>query len=182
MKHLTGLLAVVCLGATPVAAEIVLSDAVPVESTPAESTPAETAPTKMDIAGFRACIDTQIAAQAPTQSCIQAELRACGTIDTTEGAAAAVLCYVEAKNSWTGAIKTRLNELRAAADEKIADIAGVEVKYDVLSGLLQCDRLQELSLLTDRSSDEINIQKSGCTATTMGLAYAKLLVQSRNLP
>lgn len=177
MKQLTGLLAFVCLGAAPVAAEIVLFDAVP-----AESTTAETAPTKLDISGFRACIDTQIAAQAPTQSCIQAELRDCATIDTSEGAEATVLCYVTAQDGWTVAIKARLDELRAAADEKIADIAGVEVKYDVLSGLLQCDRMQELSLLTDRSSNEINIQKSGCTATTMGLAYAKLLMQSRNLP
>lgn len=140
---------------------------------------------EVNLDNFHQCLEAQIAANAPALACVQAEQSECSNYQAEKAPAAATLCLVKANDIWSEAIRTTLADIRTKVQDtdqaQIADIAEIEVKYDVLSGLLQCDRVQELALLGDTSSERINVQKSTCTATTMGLSYAKLRLQSRGL-
>jgi hypothetical protein len=74
-----------------------------------------------------------------------------------------------------------MDELRAAAPERIAAIAAIEVKYDLIASLTQCDRMEELALLGDRALDQVQREADGCAATAAGIAYVRLLWRSRDL-
>lgn len=87
----------------------------------------------------------------------------------------ATLCFVTAKEAWNAGISTAMSDVTAIASETIAAIAGVELKYDILGNLVQCDRMEELALLAETASPEqILLQKTRCTARALGMAYIRL--------
>lgn len=136
---------------------------------------------EVDLPALEACLEKQVAANGPALACVQAEHSECGNYPLDKAPDAAMLCYVTAQDAWTAATRARLDIIRSAGNDRIAAIAGIEVKYDTLAGLLQCDRQEELALLSEATSNQINVQKARCTATVMALSYAKLLLQSRVL-
>jgi len=90
-------------------------------------------------------------------------------------------CFRAARADWSAGIAARMQELRATAPERIAAIAGVEVKYDLIAGLTQCDRMEELALIGDRPLDQVQREADGCAATAAGVAYIRLLWRARDL-
>lgn len=126
-----------------------------------------------------ACILERFETGAAPTDCIDAAHAACLS-SSTEAHSVAALCFRDAQSRWNEGIKARLEAFTATASEEIAAIAAIEVKYDVLSGLLQCDRMQDLSLAVSQMTPEAILrQKSQCDATALGLAYARLLWRAR---
>lgn len=85
------------------------------------------------------------------------------------------LCFNELRNGWSTAIASRMEKLSQEAPDRIAALAGIELKYDLLAALVQCDRLEEIEQLRETPAEEVVLQKSRCAATASGLAYVRLL-------
>ncbi|WP_417210047.1 hypothetical protein [Antarctobacter sp.] len=129
---------------------------------------------RLDLDAVRACVATAIDLGKKPTGCVDSAHTACLRV-TSETPAVAALCFEEARTQWSEAIANRMDHLRDTAPERIAALAGIELKYDLLSSLVQCDRMEELALLREIPSEEIRTQKSRCTATASGLAYIRLL-------
>ena len=130
---------------------------------------------------FQACFAAKNSANEPAGDCVNEAQAVCLSFDPGSQAAAGTLCFVKAKEDWAAGITAQMDQITAMADPQIAAVAGIEVKYDLLSNLLQCERMRDLALLTDRPSDAIVLQFARCEATATGLVLTKLMLQSRGL-
>lgn len=131
--------------------------------------------------GAEVCVSERIEAGAPVAECVNAAQAAC--LDLAEAAPLAALqCFLAAREQWGARIAARIEALEAEAPAEIAAIARVEAKYDLLLNGVQCERMNELVLLREPPSDAVRLRKARCDATATGLAYVKLLAQSRGLP
>lgn len=128
----------------------------------------------LDLDGVRTCVATAADLGKKPTGCVDTAHAACLRV-SSETPAVAALCFEQTRAKWSDAITARMDHLRNAAPERIAALAGIEVKYDLLSSLVQCDRMEELALLREVPAEEILIQKSRCAATASGLAYIRLL-------
>ena len=106
-------------------------------------------------------------------ACLDAALAPCHA-EKAETPALASRCYRDAQARFSDAIAARMRMIGEAAPETLAAVAGIEVKYDLVIGLAQCDRMAELALLGEASLPEIQRRKDGCTATAVGLALLRL--------
>ena len=132
-----------------------------------------------DNAAVRACVAAQAEAGAPAAECVNRAHAAC--LELGDAPAAATLCLRDAKEAWGRRIAARLDEVAAGAPGEIAQVARIEVRFDLLQNLLQCDRLEALALLRPPDEAALALQRARCEATATGLAYVKLLLQSRAL-
>lgn len=123
------------------------------------------------------CLERQIAANAPAAICVQEAYGTC-LQDAAEAPAAAVACFLQSKQDWAGLMSEQLTLLQPALGAEAYARLEIETRYDVLTQLVQCDRLHELTLLQQQDADIINVQKARCEATASGLTYMKLLWQS----
>lgn len=128
----------------------------------------------VDLDAVRSCVATALDLDKKPTGCVDSAHTACLRISSDTPAVAA-LCFEDRRADWSTAITQRMDHLRSAAPERIAALAGIEVKYDLLASLVQCDRMEELALLREVAAEEIQIQKSRCEATASGLAYIRLL-------
>ncbi len=128
------------------------------------------------------CILEETEAGRQPTNCIDDVQKEC--LAVPEGTpAVATLCFREAKDRWNGGIRGLMEKIKATGNQDMAIVAGIEVKYDILSGLIQCDRIEELArTVSGKSPDVIQRQKNQCIATTSGLAYARLKWRARALP
>lgn len=134
-----------------------------------------------DLDGVNACLSERLASGQLPASCVDEAQAACMTINR-ETPAVATLCFVEVEKEWQSGIAVLMGTIKENAPEEIAAIAGVEGKYDLLSALLQCSRMEELAIVVGRDSDEAIIrQNARCKANAAGLTYARLYLRSRNL-
>ncbi|WP_417260018.1 hypothetical protein [Celeribacter sp.] len=134
------------------------------------------------IADVDACIATSIDEGTAPTACVELAHTECTEFPDDMNSSAA-LCFTQAKDMWSQGITARMEDIKAKAAPEIATIAGIEVKYDLLSALVQCDRMEELNSLREGVTDEeILRQKTACAATASGLAYTKLAWRSRQLP
>ena len=113
--------------------------------------------------------------------CIEATLAPCHATPA-DAPALASQCYRAAQDGFSGRIAARMQAIRDSAPDTFTAIAGIEVKYDLLLGLAQCDRMEELALLGDAPLSEIQRRKDGCTATAAALAWQRLVDRSRDMP
>jgi hypothetical protein len=125
------------------------------------------------------CVAASIAAGQPAAQCVAPAQAPCFAFE--EDSPAGTACFLEARAGWSARIAARMAEIRAEAPPEIAAIAAVEAKYDVLQNLTQCARMEELAAIRDLPSLRIPWQDARCEATAIGLAYVKLLLQSRDL-
>ncbi len=127
----------------------------------------------------QACLDTHIAENAPVAECVQQAQSVCFSYDAPSLAGAD--CYRRAKDHWGELIAERMDMIRAKANPEVLAIAGIEVKYDLKGNLMQCDRMEELSLVQNDPSEETVFTRMRCEATAVGLAFAKLYFQSQSI-
>lgn len=128
----------------------------------------------VDLDSVQTCVETARGAQTNPNDCIDTAHQAC-LVDSTEAPAAATLCFTKARAAWSDGIAARMSVIQDNAPENIAALAGIEVKYDLLASLVQCDRLEELGLLQEAPAEQVRLQKARCEATASGLAYVRLL-------
>lgn len=125
-----------------------------------------------------ACVTAQVEAGAPVADCVN-EVQAACLEYPADAALAATACFLDAKEAWGSYIAARMETVRQSAPAEISAVAEIEVRYDLLQNLMQCDRMQELVLLRQEPSDATQLQKARCEATATGLAFVKMLLQSR---
>lgn len=134
---------------------------------------------EVDADAFSNCLKDQSGDQNAILRCLQVQHAPCDRYSADNAPSAALLCFTKAQSAWTSATKAHLDEIRATEPENVTAIANIHVKYSSLAGLLQCDRQEELALLGDLSSDQIQLQKTRCIATALGYTYASLLFRTR---
>lgn len=133
-----------------------------------------------DRSGTESCVSSAVEAQRSPGDCL-AKLHAPCLAFPPNSKALATLCFVNTRKSWDTRIKERLDAIAKTAEPKVASIANIESRYDLLSNLLQCDRLDELSALYQTADEDRLLQKKRCEAAAAGLTYIRLLVRSETL-
>ncbi len=92
--------------------------------------------------------------------------------------AVATLCFRNSRSAFDAGINEAMTRLRADGEEALVTLLSIESKYDMLGGLLQCDRMEELALaLSNIPPDAIARQKAQCQATTSALVLARLTLR-----
>ena len=129
----------------------------------------------------QACLDTARGTGDAPASCIDQALSPC--IDEPDDLnSVAILCFEEARKTFGDGIRARMAQIRDTARENIAAIAGIEVKYDLIASLTQCDRMEELARLGDSTAEKIQRRKSQCAAAASGLTWLRLVLRSADMP
>ncbi|MBF9040130.1 hypothetical protein LSUCC0387_04400 [Rhodobacterales bacterium LSUCC0387] len=114
-------------------------------------------------------------------SCIDEALNPCLT-QSEDMSSVATLCFIEARGQFDEGISSAMGDIRGRVDEQLVVLMTIGLKYDMLSSLLQCDRLEELAIaLSELSGEIIQRQKAQCLATTSGLALARVTSRAAGL-
>jgi hypothetical protein len=140
------------------------------------SLPGRAAITEADIS---ACLNAPEAREDPAL-CVAAAHAACRAFPETAPSAAAE-CFLEARAEWGTLIAAQMETIAAKASERVAQVARIEVKYDLLANLLHCDRMEELAVLGGMEDEHLLRQRAQCEATASGLTYLKLLRRSEGI-
>ncbi|MCA0870818.1 hypothetical protein LCL97_08285 [Seohaeicola saemankumensis] len=135
---------------------------------------------EVDLAAVKTCVAQRAEAGTSTE-CVSLSHTECRAFPE-DAPAAATLCFKQAHDRWSEGIAARMTEIRAAVEDPLAAAAGIDVKYDLLTSLLQCDRMEEMALLQEGPPETVLLQKTRCTALASGYVYVRLLLRSRNLP
>jgi hypothetical protein len=135
---------------------------------------ATAATAQVDTKAAQACFDQAVASQTDPADCIDAVQQTCMP-DAQARPLVAALCFTKIRDDWSAAIGDTMQTFVTTADDTIATIARIETKFDLLSALIQCDRVEELSLAaSDIPTDMIALQKEHCAATASALAFMRL--------
>ncbi|PWL34134.1 MAG: hypothetical protein DCO97_15980 [Marivita sp. XM-24bin2] len=136
---------------------------------------------EVDLIATNTCLADRLAEGQNPSSCVdQAHQRCLTTPD--DMTAAAVLCFSQARETWRIGITAEMERITETADDRIAAIAGVELKYDLLANLMQCDRMEELAKVgSDATGDQISRQRAQCDASASGLAYLRVRLRAESM-
>jgi hypothetical protein len=135
----------------------------------------------MDFEEVNTCLGDRVASGQSPASCIDDVHADCVRTDAGTPAVA-TLCFVTAEQNWQAGMAGLMETIGKNASEQVAAIAGIEVKYDMLAALLQCNRMEELSRVVGRDSAEvIQRQTARCRASAAGLTYARLFLRLTDL-
>lgn len=140
---------------------------------------AGSATAQVDVAVAEACFTNAVATQADPATCIISANAAC-MVDSTDTPAVATLCLSEAQQAWSIALASRIQSTLAGVDDRTAAVARIELKYDLLANLMQCDRLEELSkAASELTGSEIMMQTMRCQSAASGLTYVRLYLRDQ---
>lgn len=132
----------------------------------------------VDLSAAQACF---IAKTEPT-TCIDAAQADC-MASLSEAPSAATVCFRAAQEVWSEGIGAQINVIASQPDETLTAVARIETKYDLLTNMLQCDKIEDLSkAASDLTGEMIAAQKAACQSTASGLSYMRLMLRSRSLP
>ncbi|MCV2875023.1 hypothetical protein OE810_02010 [Rhodobacteraceae bacterium XHP0102] len=128
------------------------------------------------------CLSDRISGRIETEAqlldCVAEALAPCQA-EPDDMHAVATLCFRNSRSAFDAGISAAMTRLRAGQDNALITLLSIETKYDMLSGLLQCDRMEELALaLSNIGPDAIARQKAQCQATTSALVLARLTLRS----
>ena len=133
-----------------------------------------------DIAQVNTCLDKAAQGQGAPAACIEILQTPC-LDNAQETPAVATLCLKNAQDVFSDGIAAVMAKTVAEFDERQAAVVRIEVKYDLLTNLLQCDRLEEVSLATTEiSGAEATLQAARCQSTASALTYARLYIRSQS--
>jgi hypothetical protein len=130
--------------------------------------------------GLKDCVATRLDQGSSPGACVAEALAPCDA-EPADAPSVAVLCYKVTQEGWASEIAARMAEIRDSAAERLSAIASVEVKYDMLGNLMQCDRMEALALIGDAKPTAIQRDKARCTAAATGLVLTRLLIRSQDL-
>lgn len=133
---------------------------------------------EVDVPAVQACVAGALEAGENPGLCVEEAHAQCHAA-APDAPNVATLCYTNAEAVWGEGLQSVMARIEADATEQIAAIAGIELRYDLLLGRLQCDRVEELSRVVGvEPGPVVQRQKARCTATAAGLAYVRLLWRS----
>ena len=112
--------------------------------------------------------------------CAVQAMSACSA-DAGEVPAIATLCFRNAQTAFGEAISELMDQVTDGMPEELAAVAGIEIKYDLLGGLMQCDRMTELAMVGDAPAADVQLNAEACNATATGATYLRLLMRAQNL-
>jgi hypothetical protein len=136
----------------------------------------------VEIDQVNACFDAAVTGKSNPAQCIDAAQNAC-LDNARDTPAVATLCYSDARNAWSAALSAALEKMTAHADEKLAAVARIETKYNLLANLMECDRIEELSVaVSDLTGNDIALQSTRCQATASAATYMHLYLRAGSLP
>lgn len=136
---------------------------------------------QVDLPAADACLTERLGAGQNPAACVEAAHADC-VATPPDAPALATVCFREARSAWDRGIGAEMARIAARADERIAAIAGIELKYDLIASRTQCDRMEELALAASSASPEdILRQKSRCEAAAAGLAYLRLKLRAQSI-
>ncbi|WP_425100152.1 hypothetical protein [Tropicibacter sp. S64] len=145
------------------------------------ATSAVPAAAEMDIAAAKSClIDAQTKRGDPSV-CIDAAHADCLAAPGDTPSVAA-LCFATARDDWGTGIRAEMDRIKAEAPEDIATVTAIDLKYDLILALTQCDRMEELAGIGGTPAAVIEREKARCMASASGFAYARLLWRSATMP
>ena len=128
------------------------------------------------IDGAGDCLRAAAKTGEPLGACVNAAQSDCLGLDP--GSSEGILCFQTTKARWGALITERMAEIAATAPEEIRQIAGIEVKFDLQINLLQCDRMEELSLVS-RDPDATTLHaRAACESSAVGLSWVRLMARS----
>lgn len=128
-----------------------------------------------------ACIDTQFSQNQSAKACLDVAHARCDG-EPENAATVAAECYQKTNEFWTKSIRLEMQSLAEKAPQDIAVITGIELKYDILTAMLQCDRQEALALAAGTiGADVILRQKLRCQSSVTGLAFTRLKWQTRDV-
>lgn len=135
----------------------------------------------VDLTAADACLNDRLSQNQNPASCIdQAHQRCLTTPDDLT--ASAVLCFGQAREAWNNGIAANMKTIDDMADDRIAAIAAIELKYDLLANLMQCDRMEELAKAgSEATGDQISRQRAQCEASAAGLVYLRVKMRAQSL-
>ena len=134
-----------------------------------------------DLSGAESCVAAALAAGSSPADCL-GQMHAPCLAFPQNATAQATLCFVETRKDWDTRTKAALEAMAAQPDPMIGRIAAIESRYELLTNLLQCDRLDELSALYAHPDEARLLQKTRCEAAAAGLTYIRLLVRAGGAP
>ena len=128
---------------------------------------------EIDPVGVRTCLRGEAAQQDPAH-CVTAAHTACLSFPTPEATAAATLCFAEARDQWNAAIGAGMAAVSETLDETQLGTLQVNLRFDLMGDMLQCDRMQALAELSETPDEQIALQSSRCGAVASGLTFVRL--------
>ena len=141
-----------------------------------------TAIADVDLTVADACLTDRLSQNQNPSSCVDQAHQRCLTTQA-DMSATAILCFSQAKEAWNIGIATNMEQIRETATDRIAAIAAIELKYDLLANLMQCDRMEELAKAgSEATGDQISRQRGQCEASAAGLVYLRVKMRSQSLP
>lgn len=135
----------------------------------------------VDLAETDACLTERIGQNQNPASCVDTAHQRCLTTpeDLT---ASAVLCFRQARDAWDIGIAREMDVIQQSATNRIAAIAAVELRYDLLANLMQCDRMEELAKVgSEATGEQIARQRAQCEASASGLVYLRVKMRALSL-
>ena len=134
---------------------------------------------EVDIAAASTCFVAADADGTNPALCIDAAQDSC--LDNSDATpAVSTLCYTEARAAWSAAVGTAIEQVDARGNDRLAAVARIEARYDLLINLLQCDRVEELTIAaSEPDSAQLALQKARCQSTAAALTYMRLFLSAR---
>lgn len=126
--------------------------------------------------GFDECVDLQLEKSEPLGECVRGALVNC--VDWPVGEPSGTACFVTAKDEWGDLLGQRMQRVREAADERVAKIAEIEIRYELERSLRECDRQMELVLLDVPQDDRSDYLRAQCEATAVAATLVTLILRA----
>ncbi|EPX78679.1 hypothetical protein [Salipiger mucosus] len=114
------------------------------------------------------------AAQAEPGQCITEAHAGCLGLSPDEAPQAATLCFVEAKQQWGALVSERMKALGEEVAPEALTRLQINARYDLLSDMLQCERVEALAKAGEASAEQITLGRARCEATATGFLFARL--------
>lgn len=126
--------------------------------------------------GFDECVELQLEKSAPLGECVRGAFVNC--VDWPVGEPSGTACFVTSKDEWGELLGQRMQRVRAEADERVAKIAEIEIRYELERSLRECDRQMELVLLDIPQDDRSDYMRAQCEATAVAATLVTLILRA----
>ncbi|WP_339770648.1 hypothetical protein [uncultured Pseudosulfitobacter sp.] len=134
-------------------------------------------PLAAQVAGAEACLAAAVNDGTDPALCIEASDAACMD-NAPETPAVSTACFAETRAQWGAAIGKRMQSL---PDDTGTTVARIEAKYDVIGGMVQCDRIEALAkAASDLDGPQIALQKERCLSRATALTYVRLFARTHS--
>lgn len=131
-----------------------------------------------DLDSVDSCLANALSEQTDPMGCVESASKICAVM-AAEMPDAATACFIEGRVLFDQRISEKIALVSQVADETLTARAAINAKYNVLNKLIECDRKEELELLTEMSPDRIRANKAACQLSGSALALVFLHFETK---